>query len=107
MDLAKRLILILALVTTTTSACAQAPLPGPVEETQQEQKAPEQPAPEPEQEADEPPPVETVQAPVKLRFSERHPKIYKAGRKIRTVAVFVGPIVGVTVNLVILITALL
>lgn len=32
----------------------------------------------------------------KAPFKERHPKIYKAGRKVRTVAIFVSPIVQVT-----------
>lgn len=43
--------------------------------------------------------IQEVEAPVikkKVPFKQRHPKIYKAGRKVRTVAIFVSPIVQVT-----------
>lgn len=38
--------------------------------------------------------------PRKIGFKFKHPKIYKAARKARTVCVFIGPIINVAANVV-------
>ena len=42
--------------------------------------------------------VVIFEPPPKLSFKQKHPKVYKAMRKARTVCVFVSPIVNVTAN---------
>ena len=44
-------------------------------------------------------PGQVVTARVKKPFSKRHPKVYKSFRKVRTICIFISPVVNVGSNL--------
>lgn len=98
--------LLLSLATSATFATA--PTPGTVQsvETPPVQVQETKLEPEPTQQVEVEPEKKKVEPQkVKLRFSEKHPKIVRGARKTRAAASFLNPVISLAVNLILIVRA--